>query len=388
MSSCASRRTSALTQLKRDNRDLLLRLVITHGGLTQSQLAQTSGLSKAAVSNLVRGLVDDGQVVVESTVQGGRRAKLVKPARQQGLTVGLDIVENYVGIALVSADHAELCAVQLPVEADDRSADVEARLLVRLEALLAQVGRTKADILGIGVGLPAPIDIHSNRVSIESFLPSWFDDRGIVELHRLTEGPVLLGNDANFAALSEVTFGEHRGADNLVYIMVSRGIGLGMILNGSEYVGALGFAGELGHVRSGMNTEICRCGNRGCLEMEISTAAIVRQSNSVGYQCDSISDVMEAVEAGHMPVCRVVDEAGRTLGRVLSDLTSVLNPGVIVVGGNSIATSPVFMDAANATLRRYCLPNVADSITIHADSLAGKAVALGAAEHVLRSLSL
>lgn len=388
MSSSTSRRTSALTQLKRDNRDQLMRLVTTHGGLTQSQLAQLSGLSKATVSNLVRGLIDDGKVVVEDTVHGGRRAKLVRTARQQGVTIGLDIVENYVGLAVVSADHTEMCAVQVEVDSDESAAQVKERCTDKLRQLFQQLGRTKSDILGIGLGLPAPIDARSNRVSMESFLPSWFDDQAIIELHRLTDGPVLLGNDANFAALAEVTFGDHRGADNLIYVMVSRGIGLGMILNGAEYVGAMGFAGELGHVRSGMTTEVCRCGNRGCLEMEIATTAIVRQCNAAGYPCDSITDVMAAVDEGHMPVRRVVDEAGMTLGRALSDLTSVLNPEVIILGGNSIVTSPVFMEAATATLRRYCLPNVVNTIAIDADSLAGKAVALGAAEHVLRHLGL
>lgn len=381
-------RTSALTQLREVNRATVVRLLSDKGPLTQSQLASLSGLSKATVSNLVKELVDKGLVSSEYTVHNGRRAKLVKLNPTQRVALGVDISEQHFTLALVSIDRTVLGNKRVPVSARWGGRSFQATVKRNVADLLSECGRKDSDLVALGVGLPAPVQAQTQKVALLSVLPTWMDEDALAGLHTLTEGCVTLCNDANAAALAEVTFGIHRGTQNLIYIMISRGIGAGMYLRGDQFFGDLGFAGEIGHVQSSSGYELCRCGNRGCLEGEVAVPTLIKQVQAAGVACDDIEDVARALDSGHIAARRVVADAGAILGRTLADLSSLLNPQVMVIGGNPAVGSEVFLDSARRALRRHCLPLLAEHIDVYPDSLAGRAVALGAAESALRQMSL
>ncbi|MDO5721733.1 MAG: ROK family transcriptional regulator [Actinomycetaceae bacterium] len=384
-----SARTSALTQLRHDNREHVVRLLTELGPLTQSQLAKESGLSKATVSNLVKEMTAEEVVTVENTVHNGRRANLITLVPTRRVSLGIDISEHHYVLALVSSDRTELEIRKVGIEIPWDSKKFLESLSENTTDMLRGAKRKLKDLAAIGVGVPAPVEADSESVALTPMLPTWLDAEAVLPgIKELTAGPVTLSNDANLAALAEVAFGNHRGAENLIYVLISRGIGAGMYLRGDEYTGALGFAGEIGHIRSTSGYELCRCGNRGCLEGEIATVTMIKQAQAAGFRGETIEDVACAIHAGHVAVQRVVSDAGTVLGRALADLSSILNPDIMVIGGNPAVTSEVFLEATRIALRRHCLPLVADRIDVFPDSLAGKAVALGAAERALRKLGL
>lgn len=381
-------RTSALTQLRQDNRDTVIKLLTELGPLTQTQLAKAAALSKATVSNLVKELTREGLVTSEHTVHNGRRANLIKLTPTQQVALGIDLTEHHFVLALVSSDRAVagLKRVEVPVGWDGK--DFVAAAKKHAGALVKECGRKLADLVAVGVGLPAPVEAQTQQVALLSMLPTWMDEDALTALQTLTEGGFSVCNDANAAALAEVAFGAHRGAQNLIYILISRGIGAGMYLRGDQFCGALGFAGEIGHVQSASGYELCRCGNRGCLEGEIANPTLIKQVQAAGVECETIEDVAQALQSGQIAARRVVADAGAVLGRSLADLSSLLNPEVMVIGGNPAVTSPVFLESARIALRRHCLPLLAERIDVYPDSLAGRAVALGAAEQALRAIGL
>ena len=383
-----SARTSALTQLRQDNRDTVMRLLTELGPLTQSQLAQESGLSKATVSNLVKELTAAGTITSEHTVHNGRRANLIKLTPTQRVALGVDITEHHFVLALVSSDRTVLDLRRVEVPAGGDGKDFVTAAKKNTAAMLKENGRKPADLVAVGLGLPAPVEAQTQQVALLSMLPTWMDEDAIAALRTLTTGAFTVCNDANAAALAEVAFGAHRGAQNLVYILISRGIGAGMYLRGDAFTGALGFAGEIGHVQSASGYELCRCGNRGCLEGEIANPTLIKQVQAAGVECETIEDVAQALQTGQIAARRVVADAGAVLGRTLADLASLLNPEVMVIGGNPAVTSEVFLESARIVLRRHCLPLLAERIDVYPDSLAGRAVVLGAAEQALRSVDL
>ncbi len=136
-------------------------------------------------------------------------------------------------------------------------------------------------------------------------------------------------------ALGEHRFGVARGARDIAYVRLSAGIGLGLILNGEPYRGRLGIAGELGHVRAVVDGgALCRCGNRGCLETVASAAAV---ADSLGVH---VPLVVELVTAGDERALRAVAAAGEAVGTAVAAVVNVLNPELVVIGGELARARP------------------------------------------------
>ena len=190
-----------------------------------------------------------------------------------------------------------------------------------------------SQIVGVGVALPGPIDRRSGKIGSEVILPDWAGVQAQRELSRRLERHVEVDNDANLGALAEASFGAGRGLENIVYLMLGSGIGAGLVLDGRVHRGAAGLAGELGHVQVRTDGAVCRCGNRGCLETvagERALAALLRPR--LGRDV-TVRDLIELIDTGDLGATRLVNDAGRAIGRVLADLCNALNPEAIIVGG-------------------------------------------------------
>lgn len=379
---------SALTKLRSNNRAMLTEILRQHGPQTQTELTVLSKLSKATVSNLVRELVKEGVARTEPTTYNGRRAQLVSLRDVKTVVFGVDLAPDRCLISLVGVDRNVLATQTLETVPDWTPATFASGLIRVMKNMLADSGRTNGDVMAVGAGIPAPIESGTREIVPSPMLPSWVSQEAARQIEDELDTCVLTSNDANLCALAEVTWGTHQGVADLVYILVSEGIGAGFVLRGDAYDGSQGLAGEIGHVRGGSSQVLCRCGNRGCLESEISIPAIVSRVRELGKPVESATDVLQAIDQEDVAVKRVVEHAGEALGRTLGDLTNLLNPQVIVVGGSDLATSDAFVDAARAELLRWTLPIVTHRIELQADSLAGHAVALGAAEMAIRTTSV
>jgi predicted NBD/HSP70 family sugar kinase len=202
------------------------------------------------------------------------------------------------------------------------------------DALIRRSGRTVADLLAIGVGLPGPVEYSSGRPINPPIMPGWdrFDVRGTLDAH--FHVPVLVDNDVNIMAL-----GERETAwpdvDHLVFVKVATGIGSGVISGGILQRGAQGIAGDIGHVQVPRGADVpCHCGNRGCLEALASGPALAAALRGAGVGVHSNQDVVDLVKRGNLEAIQAVRQAGRDLGEVLTACVSLVNPSVIVLGGS------------------------------------------------------
>lgn len=355
------------------------------GSATRTGLAQQTGLSRATVSNAIGRLMADGLVyeVVPEAGPGagsgrGRPATVVRLTAPSGVVVGLDFGHSHLRAAVgdlagqvLAEDHREL-------QVDNSPDDAIAAAASDFRQLLDSIESTAADVIGVVMGLPSPVDRSSGRIVSNNILPGWVDRAPAVELQQRIHLPVVLDNDANLAALGEMTYGAATGIRNLVYVKASTGIGAGLIFDGRLYRGNTGTAGELGHVQINPDGAICRCGNRGCLETLVSIPHVLATLQPMYHEPLTIADVLRLVAAGDVSARRVVTDAGRVIGRALADLCNVLNPGALVVGGELSAAGEPFTAGIREAIDRHTQPVIARAVSIRTGALADRAEVLGA----------
>ncbi len=197
-------------------------------------------------------------------------------------------------------------------------------------------------------------------------------------MRRRLDVPIIVDNDANLGALAEAAFGAARDSGDMVYLKVSSGIGAGLILNGRLYRGTAGLAGELGHLLVDPDGLVCRCGNRGCLETLAATGALVELLRRSHGDDITVPHMLELARRGDLGCRRVIADAGRAIGQAVSMLLNVLNPELLVVGGDLAAAGDLLLDGVRESIARAALPGAADAATVTAGVLGERAQVLGA----------
>src|SRR5262249_50824633 len=176
--------------------------------------------------------------------------------------------------------------------------------------------------------------------------------------------PVVVDNEGNLAARGGMPYGAAIGLRNLIYVKASTGIGTGLVLDGRLYRGETGMAGELGHVQTEISGAVCRCGNRGCLETLVAVPHLLASLQHMHREPLTIDDVLELVVAGDVSARRVITDAGRAIGRALADLCNLLNPGMLVVGGELAGSGNAFTSGIREAIDRYTQPAIAEAVAI------------------------
>ncbi len=228
------------------------------------------------------------------------------------------------------------------------------------------------NLLGIGIGVPGPVDPKKEQIERSPNLPKWenISIRSILKSN--FNCPIFLENDANAAALGEKYFGEGRKIKNFVYMTVSTGIGSGIVLNGELVRGASGAAGEIGHTAIRIGGEPCLCGKRGCLETYSSGTSIAKfakRALKVGIKSKILqfagsinqvggASVSKASLIGDALAIKVRHEAAGYLGESLGNLINLLNPERIILGGGVLENPKHFWIPMMAAIRREAWPRL------------------------------
>jgi predicted NBD/HSP70 family sugar kinase len=185
-------------------------------------------------------------------------------------------------------------------------------------------------------------------------------------------------NDANLGALAEATVGAGRDSRDLLFVKLSSGIGAGLVLGGKLSRGAAGFAGEIGHIQVRSDGPVCRCGNRGCLETVASTDALLALLRPIHGDDLTLDALLDLSIADDDAAVRVIHDGGRAVGRVLADICNVINPAVVVVGGELSRAGQPLVSGIREAIDRYALPASADAVAVTAGDLRERAVLVGA----------
>ena len=387
--------SGSLASLRDRNRGRIVAELRRAGLISRAELARRTGLSRSTVSTLVaelqaRGLVSEREVDGAGP-QGGRPPVLLGLERTAGAVLAIDFGKRHVRVLVADLAHAILADLEQPTETEQSAAQGFGAAVALAEQVLQAAGVARHELIGVGLGVPGPIEKASGEVGSSSILPGWIGIRPADELRRLLDVPVATANDANLGALAELTWGAGRGVDDFVYVKVASGIGGGLVLGGELYTGAHGIAGEIGHSMVDEQGPLCRCGNRGCLETVASTRAILdlldaaRRAGSTGDPEQlTIEQVIAHARAGDRACQRVIGDAARAIGVVVAQVCNVLNPAKVIVGGDLSAAGDVLLDPLRDELARHAVPAAGGDVEIVAGVLGRRAEVLGAAALVLR----
>jgi predicted NBD/HSP70 family sugar kinase len=371
-------RTGELFDLLRDGRPW-----------TRAQLAEATGLARSTITARIDTLMRLGLVApfggARST--GGRPPALFALNPTAKLVVGVDVGATHARAALTDLNGSILGEIDARLAVADGPEAVLAWVVESVRHLVDASERPIEDLAAIGIGLPGPVEHSTGRPINPPIMPGW--DRYDVPAHLQANYPVpvLVDNDVNIMALGERRL-HLREVDDLVLIKVATGIGAGIVSGGVLQRGAQGTAGDLGHVRvPGADDVLCRCGNSGCLEAVAAGPALAAAVRAHGEVAETGGDVVELVRSGSQPAISVVRQAGRDIGEVVAMMVNLINPSVVVIGGQVAGAGEHLLAGIRESVYQRSLPLATEHLRIVTSRAGGEAAVLGASalaiEHVL-----
>ena len=370
----------SLEALRELNRLRVIDALRQRGTASRSEIARHTGLSRTTVTTLVNDLQARGLVVELplAEIHGrGRPPTLLRLDPSVGAVVGIHFDHHHLRVAVADLSSTVLAEQWEDLDVDRAAEEALDSAAELVEVVLAEAGIERERVVGVGVALAGPVS-RDGTVGSTVILPGWEGLNALDELTRRLDLQVAVDNDANLGALAEVSFGAGRGMSDVIYLMVSSGVGAGIVIDGRLHRGVTGLGGEIGHVRVRPDGAVCRCGNRGCLETVASTDAVLSLLRPTHGQDLGMRGLAELLDTGDAAALRVVNDAGREIGRVVAGLCNVLSPAGVIVGGDLGVVAAPLMTGIREALDRYALPAVRAAIELRAGVLGERAEVLGA----------
>jgi glucokinase len=302
--------------------------------------------------------------------------------------LAVDLGGTKIAAALISPDNRIIDRAYSLTLAGEGLQPVTERIFATIDRLLS------AHIEGIAIAAAGAIDTDKGLITLSPNLPGWLNVP-LRDMVRKQYGvATYLLNDAKAAALGEHRLGAGKGANNLIYITVGTGIGGGIIVNGELYSGALGNAGELGHMTIDVNGPKCNCGNIGCLEVFASGTALASEARRriKDGEKSRLTDIVhgdlgaitaekvgEAAHGGDRLAQEVISRAATYLGVGMVNLVNIFNPEMIIVGGGLAKMGELFLEPAREVVRKRAFSLGSRAVCIVVSKLGDDAGVLGAA---------
>ena len=366
----------------------VLRLIRDGRATTRADLATLTGLARSTIGQRIDALIAGGLVVEakKGPSTGGRPPTVLAFNEGAGVILAADLGATHCRLAVVDLNNATLAEVADDLDISRGPDEVLDRVAHRFHELLTLAGRSAADVRGVGLGVPGPVEFATGRPVSPPIMPGWDDFSIPNRIREHFQAPVLVDNDVNIMALGE-WWAQHRNDPDLLFIKVGTGIGCGIVAGGSIHRGAQGAAGDLGHIQvTDALDAVCRCGNVGCVEAVAGGAALARQLRLLGYDAQSSRDVVKLVRTGNTDAVRLVRAAGRQLGTVLAAAVNFFNPGVIVMGGDIAHAHEQLLAGVREVVYQRSLPLATRHLHIVRSGLGDRAGITGAGVMVVERI--
>lgn len=341
-----------------DNEQSVLEGVFWVHGPSRDVLSSHLSFSKTRANAVVARLVDKGwlDVVGLGVSSGGRRAETLQLHRDLGVLLCADLGATSVEVAVLSPDLEVLARRGEAIDVRAGPGIVLSRMRTLMRELLARSGIKPRQVIGIGVGVPGPVDFASGQLVEPPLMPHWDSYSIRDDLGADYAAPVWVDNDVNLMALGEL-WRLKRTLSNFLVVKVGTGIGCGVVCHGEVYRGANGSAGDVGHICVLPDGPRCHCGNLGCVETVAAGPAIARQATEAAQNGRSAmlaerladqgqltpEDVGLASRAGDAAANAIVQRSGALIGQMLASVVNFFNPSHVFVGGGVTRIGPLFL---------------------------------------------
>ena len=365
----------------------MLSLVASGQARSRSDLMEGLGWSRATITQrlsflMAEGFVDEAPDTVPS---GGRPTRVLRMNTTFGVILAADVGERSIRLAVTDLTPAVLAETNFIKDVGNGPVAVLGAVADGFLSLLESLGRRADEVIGIGLGLPAPVDFKAGRVVGPSIMHGWDDFEIRSWMSERFDAPVFVENDVNLMTLAEARR-YWPDVAQLFYVKIGTGIGSGIIADGGIYRGAQGAAGDIGHIQvHGATGPLCRCGKLGCVEASASGWAMARDLRALGFPADDARDVLAQVHAHQPNAIGLVRAAGRIVGDVIASVVSVLNPSVIVIGGTLSGAGDHLLSGIRELVYQRSLPLATRDLVISTGRSNDDVNIIGAATLVLES---
>lgn len=274
---------------------------------------------------------------------------------------GVDVGGTSIKIGLFEADGKLIKKYEIPTDKSDKGSHIIDDITEKLKSILQEHHTDLNRCMGVGIGLPGPVDGAGNILGCVNLGWDIFPVEKVLS-EKLSGVYVKAGNDANVAALGEQCAGAGAGRKNVVMVTLGTGVGGGVILNGKILEGTNGAAGEIGHIPvNDEETAVCSCGKRGCLEQYASATGIVRVAKKLQEkypQCEiagdvTAKDICDRAKEGDELCKETLCLLGKYLGMALASTACVLNPECFVIGGGVSRAGEILINQIRAHFEQY-----------------------------------
>jgi predicted NBD/HSP70 family sugar kinase len=365
----------------------ILALVRSGQARTRRQVQELTGLARSTLALRMSQLINAGYVRETGQAAGaaGRPAKILSFDEGRQLVLAVDLGATQASLAVIDAGGTIILQAQCGMRIEAPPEETLRTVAKRLTELLARADRQRTEVVGVGVGMPAPVRYATQRPNNPPLMPGWHDYPVSETLGAILDLPIFVDNDANLMGLGEAR-ARYPETPSLLFVKVGTGIGAGVILHGQPERGIAGGAGDIGHIRLfDANTgHRCTCGAYGCLATEASGAAIARALRDEGREeIESAADVSRLLRENDSRTLELTKRAGHLLGDVLATSVALLNPSVLVIGGGIAMHGTVLIDAVRERIYERTVPLATRELFIAPSALGSDAGLQGARQLVV-----
>ena len=375
---------------------LLKKRIITHyiynGSSTITDLAKELDLSVPTVTKFISEMCEEGYINDYGKLEtsGGRHPSIYGLNPESGYFIGVDIKKIAINIGLINfkGDMLEL-NMNTPYKFENTQEALE-RLCDLIKNFIKETEVNKDKIMNICINISGRVNPESGY----SFSMFNFSEQPLAEVLAKKIGfPVCIDNDTRAMTYGEYMKGNVTGEKNIIFVNISWGLSIGIIIDGKIYTGKSGFSGEFGHVNVFDNEIICHCGKKGCLETEASGSAFHRifleriKNGETSILSNRLKEknkpltLDELIEAAckEDPLCiEIVEEIGQKLGKQIAGLINIFNPEMVIIGGTLSLTGDYITQPIKTAVRKYSLNLVNKDSVIVTSKLKDKAGIIGA----------
>lgn len=365
---------------------------IYNGCATITDLSKELDLSVPTITKFINEMCEDGYINDYGKLEtsGGRHPSLYGLNPESGYFIGVDIKKFSINIGLINfkGDMVEQ-KNNIPYKFEN-TPDALEELCKTIRDFIKKTTINTEKILNININISGRVNPESGY----SFSRFNFSERPLAEV--LTEKigySVCLDNDTRAMTYGEYMKGCVNGEKNILFVNISWGLGIGIIIDGKIYTGKSGFSGEFGHINAFDNEIICHCGKKGCLETETSGSALHRillqrihegESSILSKRVDTksnpltLDEIIAAVNKEDLLCIEIVEEIGQKLGKQIAGLINIFNPELVIIGGTLSLTGDYITQPIKTAVRKYSLNLVNKDSVILASKLKDRAGLIGA----------
>lgn len=369
----------------------ILGLCVNEGDYSIADFSKELNASIPTITKLVNELIDEGFLMDMGKMgtSGGRRPSIYGLNPSAGYIVGIDAGRNHINLA-ISDFKGKMTGFKYDIPFTLESSEESFRKLCDITTeYISRSGIDMGNILAYGLSLTGRVN-HETGYSFSYFAG---EDKPISAIMKdILDTPVFIENDSRAMCYGEYICGVAKNERNMLYINVSWGLGMGMILDGKLSYGKSGFSGEIGHFPLLNNDIMCQCGKIGCLETGASGSAVYREfmkkiregrTSLLSGKFNSgkeitIDDIMDALLEEDMLAIESVEQIGHTLGRAIAGLINIFNPELVVIGGRLAVAKDYLLLPIKSAINKHSLNIVSKDTSIEFSRLGKKAGPVGA----------